>query len=461
VKNHIRRPMSRRLFLRSVGIAAGGTVVGLSALEAIQRLSPPAARLVAATGPIRPWTLAFTDGFVSMPTQAASIDPFWPDVGAPSPFNLYVFGIRDLQFINDNPAIANKEAAILAHRGQAQISGPLLWADVGDDVRLDLWNLGLAKRPDLTDSHTLHWHGFPNQIAYFDGVPDASLAAPIGRKLSYQYIPEDPGTYMYHCHVEDVEHVHMGLTGLVFVRPNSAQQAGLLPHLPAGVPSSNVKFAYNLPTTYYHREFSIFISEVNVHAHWNDRHAQDTDWTDYNADFSLFNGRAWPDTVLPHGNARSAAAGRLQYNPISSLIQGAAGERVLVRIANLGFQEHSLVLPGLPMTVIGRDAKPQVAGRPAYDANEVGSTAPNRADISNITNRIDIGPGESRDVVFDVPGTLNLGLGQSYQSYPFYDREYGFVKTASSASGDGYGGMRTEVRLHQSLPAQSYPGQLV
>ena len=113
----------------------------------------------------------------------------------------------------------------------------------------------------------------------------------------------------------------------------------------------------------YHREFSIFLSEINVHAHWNDRHGQDTDWTDYNADFSLLNGRAWPDTIQPNGNARSTAAGRLQYNPLSSLIQGAAGERVLLRIANLGFQEHSLLLPGLPMTVIGRDAKPQVADR--------------------------------------------------------------------------------------------------
>jgi FtsP/CotA-like multicopper oxidase with cupredoxin domain len=455
VNHYLGKPISRRLFLRSFAVAAGGAAAGLGGLEAVQRLSSGRMKLAAATRPVREWTLAFTDGWVSMPAQAAPIAPFFPDPKAPSPYNLYVFGIRDLGSLNGNVG------RILAEKGKAQISGPHLWADVDDDVRLTLWNLGLVSRPDLTDSHTVHWHGFPNQIAYFDGVPDASLSAPIGRSLEYRYIPADPGTYMYHCHVEDVEHVHMGLTGLVFVRPSAAQQAALLPQLPAGVPAANARFAYNLPSTYYHREFALFISEVNVHAHWNDQHAQDTDWTDYNADFSLFNGRAWPDTVAPPGDPASGAAGRLRYNPISSLIQGNAGERVLVRIANLGFQEHSLLLPGLPMTVIGRDAKPTVAGRPAYDANE-GSGAASRADISTVTDRIDIGPGESRDVVFDVPKTVSPAAGQQYLGYPFYDRELGFVTTGPTASGDGYGGLRTEVRLYPAgtLPAQANPHQI-
>ena len=39
------------------------------------------------------------------------------------------------------------------------------------------------------------------------------------REFPYFYHPPDPGTYMYHCHFEDVEHVQMGMTGIVFVRP--------------------------------------------------------------------------------------------------------------------------------------------------------------------------------------------------------------------------------------------------
>ena len=75
------------------------------------------------------------------------------------------------------------------------------------------------QRPDLFDGHTLHWHGFVNAIPLFDGVPELSVAVPIGRDFTYFYRPHDAGTYMYHCHFEDVEHVQMGMTGVVFVRP--------------------------------------------------------------------------------------------------------------------------------------------------------------------------------------------------------------------------------------------------
>ena len=80
-------------------------------------------------------------------------------------------------------------------------------------------------RPDLVDGHTIHWHGFVNAIPLFDGVPELSISVPIGRSFTYFYRPHDPGTYMYHCHFEDVEHVQMGMTGLLFVRPSQNGQA--------------------------------------------------------------------------------------------------------------------------------------------------------------------------------------------------------------------------------------------
>ena len=89
-----------------------------------------------------------------------------------------------------------------------------------EELWITLANLGLQLRPDLIDSHTLHWHGFRNAIPFYDGVPETSISVPIGRQFTYVYRPDDPGTYMYHCHFEDVEHVTMGMTGIVFVRPN-------------------------------------------------------------------------------------------------------------------------------------------------------------------------------------------------------------------------------------------------
>ena len=79
-------------------------------------------------------------------------------------------------------------------------------------------------RPDLFDAHTLHWHGFRNVIPFFDGEPTGSVSVPAGTVFRYVYRPRDPGTYMYHCHVEDVEHVQMGMTGIVFVRPQNGRR---------------------------------------------------------------------------------------------------------------------------------------------------------------------------------------------------------------------------------------------
>jgi FtsP/CotA-like multicopper oxidase with cupredoxin domain len=82
-------------------------------------------------------------------------------------------------------------------------------------MKITLTNLGLVQRPDLTDSHTIHWHGFDIPSPLNDGVPEVSVAVPIGKQLTYFYRPHREGTYMWHCHFEDVEHVQMGMTGMV------------------------------------------------------------------------------------------------------------------------------------------------------------------------------------------------------------------------------------------------------
>ena len=130
---------------------------------------------------------------------------------APSPFTTYIFGFRNVTGLTDDQRINQKE--------KAQHNAPFFWADQEQELRVQLTNLGLANRPDLVDSHTIHWHGFRNVIPFFDGEPTGSVSVPVGQYFTYVFRPHDPGTYMYHCHVEDVEHVTMGMTSLVFVRP--------------------------------------------------------------------------------------------------------------------------------------------------------------------------------------------------------------------------------------------------
>jgi FtsP/CotA-like multicopper oxidase with cupredoxin domain len=409
------RGLTRRQLLAGGAGILGGAVVGARLLDA-----GPATAAPRADAPVihaqKKLHLAGTDGWVSMPADAPQDLPFFPDALAPNPFNTYVFGFRDVTGMSSSQ--------VAAQRGKAQISAPILAFDEEDDIYITLTNLGLLQRPDLFDGHTLHWHGFVNAIPLFDGVPELSLAVPIGRDLTYFYRPHDAGTYMYHCHFEDVEHVQMGMTGMVYVRPKQNRTP-----LHAGE-----RYAYNDGdgSTAYDREFVYMLTELWSAAHYRDAHIQVNDWTDYDPSFWLLNGRAYPDTVAANGNPLTTAAGRLQYQPISSLIRCNVGERVLLRMSNLGYQNHAMTVDNIDLTVVAKDA----------------SLLRGRDGTTNYitTNTVDVGPGESRDAIFVAPAP---------GEYLLYDRKYSYLQNGGGA---GYGGMVTKIVVG---PPNTYPAQTV
>ncbi|TMI91670.1 MAG: multicopper oxidase family protein [Bacillati bacterium ANGP1] len=107
------------------------------------------------------------------------------------------------------------------------IPAPLFGFDEDDEFFLTLTNVGMIMRPDLFETHTVHFHGYPNASSYYDGVPDASLAINIGASFTYYYLAPDAGTYFWHCHITPPEHLQMGMVGQLFVRPRQNR-------LPAG-----------------------------------------------------------------------------------------------------------------------------------------------------------------------------------------------------------------------------------
>ncbi|MGV8966512.1 MAG: multicopper oxidase domain-containing protein [Cellulomonas sp.] len=417
-ENAAPRGLSRRSFLTAGAGMVGATLVG-ARLLAVEPARAVGGLAAAVSHPKKVVHLAGTDGWVSMPRNAPADPPFFPDSLAPSGLDTYVFGFRDVTGMSSTQ--------VAAQRGKAQISAPMMAFDEEDDITITLTNLGLLQRPDLFDGHTLHWHGFVNAIPLFDGVPELSLAVPVGRDLAYFYRPHDAGTYMYHCHFEDVEHVQMGMTGMVFVRPkqNRAPVAGD----PVGS-----KYAYNDGdgSTRYDREFAFMITELWSAAHYRDAHIQVSDWTDYDPSFWLLNGRGYPDTVAPNGNPNLTAAGRLQYQPISSLVTCNTGEKVLLRMSSLGYQSHALSVDNIDLRVIAKDAN-RLVGR---DGTTNYLT----------TNTVDVGPGESRDVIFTAPRP---------GEYLLYDRQYSYLE---NGGGPGYGGMMTKILV--GAPG-TYPAQTV
>jgi FtsP/CotA-like multicopper oxidase with cupredoxin domain len=392
--------------LSAAGLLAGGTWAAASRGGGSARVSA-AAPVSAALAAVKTLHLAATDGYIALPGRPAYPDP-----------DVYVFG-----FVRVPDSVTPNQ--LDQFKGKVQAPATMIAVDEDDDFYITMTNIGLVVRPDLDDSHTVHWHGFPNATAIFDGVPEVSIAVPVGRDFPYYYKPHRAGSFMYHCHFEDVEHVQMGMNGSIFVRP-------------AGFPNR----AYADAGTTFDREFAVHLNEVWTTPHDNLESIQETVWPNYKANYWTINGRCYPDTVRPNNDPERP------FQPLSSLIQVNAAETALLRFSNLGYEQQAMQLPGIRMHVVGEDA--------SFLGN--GSV-----DLSYDTNTIYIGPGEARDVLvtaptFDSdPGAVQTDDNGQYNLYWLRNR------SAHRLTNDGYsglGGQLTEVRVYDgALASQAHPNE--
>jgi hypothetical protein len=308
--------------------------------------------------------------------------------------------------------------------------GPMMAIDEDDEFFLTLTNVGMIMRPDLFEQHTIHFHGYPNASAFYDGVPDASVAVNIGGSMTYYYLAADAGTYFWHCHITPPEHLQMGMVGQLYVRPRqnrvpgtmtlyqglSAQQNDLrtacnpaadtactnpLPYGgdngitgsfdPTKTDPQVKKYAYNDGdgSTQYDVEYPLQIHEFDPNFHFVGMTFNPEGFADMKDKYFLLNGRSYPDTVSAGPMATQTADGRMHYSqPLSSIINIPAGGRALLRISDLSVSEYAtLATLGLPMQVIGYNAKllrDQVGNNLYYN-----------------TNSITMAGGESADVILD------------------------------------------------------------
>jgi FtsP/CotA-like multicopper oxidase with cupredoxin domain len=363
------------------------------------------------------------------------------------------------------------------------IPAPLMAIDEDDEFFLTLTNVGMIMRPDLFEQHTVHFHGYPNASAFYDGVPDASVAINIGASFTYYYLAPDAGTYFWHCHISPPEHLQMGMVGQIYVRPrqnrvmggqslyaslqmqqldlrtacnsasdilcsnplpaanNAKRDATLNAAVPVAASAPPLTYAVNYAyndgdgSTAYDVEYPIQIHGFDPNFHFVGMTFNPEGFVDMKDKYFLLNGRSYPDTVTAGPLQTQSADGVNHFSqPLPTIININAGQRALLRISDLDVTEYqTLASLGVPMKVIGYNAKllRDQAGNNMYYT----------------TNSITLAGGESLDVILDscsvrdATGTCTkkMATGTYYLYTPNLDH--------LSNDAENFGGLMTEVHI--------------
>jgi FtsP/CotA-like multicopper oxidase with cupredoxin domain len=378
--------------------------------------------------------------------------------GQPNP-NSTVTGATPNGAIGDPSGIMN--TGVL----NGNIPAPLVAIDEDDELFLTLTNVGMIMRPDLFEQHTIHFHGYPNASAYYDGVPDASIAINIGGSFTYYYLAPDAGTYFWHCHITPPEHLQMGMVGQLYVRPRQnrvpvgnslyaslqLQQNDLrttcnpaadilcsvpLPAAPNSVTQvAGAKYAYNDGdgTTRYDVDVPIQIHGFDPNFHFVGMTFNPEGFTDMKDKYFLLNGRSYPDTVAPAGMATEDSDGFSRPSqPLPALITLKQGQRALLRISDLDVTEYqTLASLGMQMQVVG------------YNAKLLRDQAGNN--LYYTTNSITLAGGESLDAILDTcvarDTNFNCTTTVPAGTYFLYTPQLDHL----SNDAENFGGLMTEV----------------
>jgi FtsP/CotA-like multicopper oxidase with cupredoxin domain len=287
--------------------------------------------------------------------------------------------------------------ALLA--GNAQFPAPVIYAAVGDVVEIRLKNLGAAANPNApNDPHSIHLHGLDVNAAN-DGVPETSVGAVpanlcndgetdntlpadcadngglvpgAGNVIVYMFTPTKAGTYMYHCHQEADIHVNMGMYGALVVYNRTD---------PAYITGPGMGFGGNLGGFQYDKDYIMLLSEIDARGHASEEGTYGGElvpaaswdvfpynWALYQPQYWFINGLSFPVTIhagFPSGyNFADWLLAHPGYDP---LITGSVsamnsfwktpGEKVLIRVINMGFETQPMHMHGYHGKIIASDQR--------------------------------------------------------------------------------------------------------
>jgi FtsP/CotA-like multicopper oxidase with cupredoxin domain len=360
---------------------------------------------------------------------------------------MYVFGFSDVSKLPQSTVL---DKGVF----RTNSPGPTIRVREGDELYLTLTNVGTFNRPDLFDPHSVHYHGFPNASAIFDGLPESAITINQQASFTYYYNNVAPGTYMWHCHVEAAEHMQMGMLAALYVEPKQNRTGcpnALCPvaRKEGGPGSAPLGYVYNDGdgSTAFDVEYSIQLQAMDHVFHDASRDVQPLPFASMRNTYFTLNGRGYPhttiagplhDCVTPNGNPDLPPCpenhpqgadnnDQVSPQPVSALITASAGQKILLRLSNLDVVNLATVtVLGIPMKVVGRGAMLLRGAGQGVGQN-----------LFYDTNVVNLGGGESADVILDTSG---VAPGR----YFLYAANLNYL----SNNQEDFGGFMTEIVIH-------------
>jgi manganese oxidase len=305
------------------------------------------------------------------------------------------------------------DEALLA--GNAQFPAPLIYAAVGDVVEIRLKNLGVTLSTAPNDPHSIHLHGLDVDAAN-DGVPETSLGAipanagipGSGNVVVYMFSAKFPGTTMYHCHQEASIHVQMGMYGalVIYSAEDRANSNSAYNH---GGPGNG--FGGQVYGWKYDKDYVLMESEIGAAQHVSEELSGNYNPVDYHPAYWFLNGLSFPNTIhvgLPGASGWTDwIAAHPGYDPfitgsistVHAKYSGISrGDKVLIRMINMGYETQPMHMHGFHGKVIGSDQR-------AWTWANIPLLTPTGLGLEK--NTLTIGSGEAYEWLIDF-GTVSL-----------------------------------------------------
>lgn len=307
-----------------------------------------------------------------------------------------------------------------------QHPSPVLCVNEGDTVTIILQN-------NLSEDISIVFPGQENVLAngqpaqpQFDGgdlVSLTNVATANGGSITYSFVADHPGTFIYQSGTNPGIQVRMGLFGALIVHPTQGDD-----------------FVNNHAGSKFNpeAEFMNLFSEIDPFLHQAVERGEPFDMNAYRPRYWLINGRGFPDTLAPNyaswlpSQPYGALAHIYPYDSNEFLEDGVTPnpayypDWALERFINVGSEVEPMHPHAKNALIVNRDGRPVVG--------------PGGEDMAWENFSLPVGPGQTYDGLFrwedvekydedtnpvpvTVPNPLNLVPGELYSGSPYLGTE--------------------------------------